>query len=271
MKVSHVKQLLEMGELEFFGRICMLAAEYSQHYGWMFASFPSFLAFGKIDFSPELSYSSRPLLGGIRILQFLYGNGAEGTLLGRTGRMLTGTTEPICLYEWEFQQMQAAWRRMEANNREPGVLLLQGKLGSGKKFLMRRLAGIQSNQVFCIGLESVMELSMEEREEWFRQLCLERRLSLAVFAFDGVGALFLPKAEGMLRPQARWLLNRLAELNEPFAVLGEQELAPGLFQGIQTISISLKMPGPRQKIRMWELFCKPYQMEEDVSLELLGS
>lgn len=260
-----------MGELEFFGRICMLAAEYSQHYGWMFASLPSFLAFGKIDFSPELSYSSRPLLGGTRILQFLYGNGAEGTLLGRTGRMLTGTTEPICLYEWEFQQMQAAWRRMEANNREPGVLLLQGKLGSGKKFLMRRLAGIQSNQVFCIGLESVMELSMEEREEWFRQLCLERRLSLAVFAFDGVGALFLPEAEGMLRPQARWLLNWLAELNGPFAVLGEQELAPGLFQGIQTISISLKMPGPRQKIRMWEFFCKPYQMEEDVSLELLGS
>ena len=39
-----------MGELEFFGRICMLAAEYSQHYGWMFASLPSFLAFGKNRF-----------------------------------------------------------------------------------------------------------------------------------------------------------------------------------------------------------------------------
>lgn len=38
-RLFHVKQLLEMGELEFFGRICMLAAEYSQHYGWMFASF----------------------------------------------------------------------------------------------------------------------------------------------------------------------------------------------------------------------------------------
>lgn len=307
-RLFYVKQLLEMGELEFFGMVCILAAEHSRQYGRIFASLQGdnhmryatpglvtelyelahgpvegkeravffnlsrpFWLLVKPDFHEAFPYSFRPLSGGTRLLQFLYGNGIEGTLLGRTARMLTGTREPVCLYEKEFSAIQAAWKQMGERNREPGVLLVQGKPGSGKKFLLRRLAGLQSREVCCICLADVLELSREEREEWFRELRLERLLSSALFVFEEAEALFLPETGGQLHPQAKWLLNRLADLKGPFALLGASELAPGLFPGVRTFSVSLKMPGPRQKIRMWEFFGRMYPLEEDVSLKLLGN
>lgn len=307
-RLFYVKQRLGLDALEFFGMICILAAEHSPQYGRMFASLQEnshmnyatlglvmelyelahgpiegkergglfnqsrpFWLIVKADSAREVPYSAMPLTGGKRLLQFLYGNGIEGTLLGRTARMLNGTTAPVCLYEKEFFMMQAVWKQMEERRREPGVLLVQGKSGSGKKFLLRRLAGLQSKQICCICLADVLELSQMEREAWLRELRLERMLSSAVFVLEGAEGLFLPDMDRQLSPQARWLLDHLPDLQSSFAVLGTDEISPEIFSGIQTFSISLNMPGPRQKIKMWEFFCRPYPLEENVSLELLAS
>lgn len=307
-RLFYVKRVLEMGQLEFFGMVCVLASEYSQRHGRLFASLQGngtmkyatpglVLELYELVNGPvpareqavflnqtrpfwlliqpgrdaEIPFSARPLLGGGRLLQFLFGNGIEGTLLGETAVKLPGTEEAICLYEEEYHRICSAWHQMEEEGEQTGVLLLSGKAGSGKKFLLRHLAGKEKREVCLVNLGGVMELSVELRENWFRQLLLERRLSEALLAFEGSGELFLPGTDRQLRPQARWLLERLSGMGGVVAFLGDTELSPSLFEGARTVSISLNMPGPRQKVRMWEFFSRPYELAADVNLERLGS
>lgn len=220
------------------------------------------------DKAEGLPFIRKPLILKERIVRFLRGNGPEGTRLGEISEWLSGTEEPVYIYQ---QQEEELWRAAEAMRAAADggcrAIVLSARKGSGKHFLARRLARHMRKGLCMVHVPRLLEME-GGGEELLREIRLESRLSLSLIGFDGLDCLY---AQEELTPRGRWFLDGIARLPGLFLFLEEEGGGvKGLACGWK-LNIPLEPPGPAKKIRLWQACAEGFQLGPDVDLSLCGS
>lgn len=176
-----------------------------------------------------------------------------------TYQKLRDFQENIVIYQQEAEALQSALETVFTHKKENTIICLNGDAGSGRKFLVKYVSAMWGRGVLFADWSSLKHI--EDVRESVRLLSLEGILKNAMICLTD----YKPAEE------QDGLLRELIRLNPFLFLTSEQAAAKEISRFTRTAEVSLRRPGMREKILLWEHFLKEYQVAKEVSGEYLGS
>lgn len=160
----------------------------------------------------------------------------------------------------------------ERGAKPSGMILLYGREGIGKRFLLKHLAAEQGMSLLFL---DISELMYEKEDSWqpvLEDLFVESVLMQAQIVLTGVKPEWDTEEETQQRQDCRKeILSWMAEHVSLFFLLSEEkEEQTGDFPG-RTVSMELPALTAGEKVRLWKAWGREYPLQQDVNPEQNGN
>lgn len=206
-----------------------------------------------------------------RIRDFLLGNHGKMGALYPYARILSGGAEPLQLIAGEEEAAQILeWMGGLLQNDKRGVIQLLGESGTGKKFLLRYLAGLTGQSFLSVEFPLLLHMSASEREEILNDIICKCMIEGLHLHLDHVS---YTDSEQTAAGEILSLFGKYIILMFLSAEQENVEAAVGTAAEQVWLSVQLERPSAAMQKRFWQHFLggRGLVLSEELSLDELVS
>lgn len=216
------------------------------------------------------TYRLRP-----RLQSYLLGEMDVEELIRERTEYFSWTEEipPMVIREDKLAQLCSLYDRMqEAAQEQPGMIMICGKEGIGRHFLLKHLARERKLRLFFVDLSELFVLKWEDVRDVLEAAFVESVLGSAQLCLYGCDLEETGEEGSGGRGDCRREIFRYLEEHVDFFLLlaerKEEQLSD--FRGVK-VCVELPSLSSVEKVRLWENFGAGYSLGADVDLKLNGN
>ena len=181
--------------------------------------------------------------------------------------------DPMLIREEQLERMEKLLDGLERDSGESAMILLCGRDGIGKQFLLRHLARRKESFLLYFNMDGLLYEKPERVRELLEAVLLESVLCKGLICLEGLDTGQEAEGEGRGRGSGcrKEILTFLSEKLPCFFLAAEEkEDQMAEFPG-KKLCVDLPPLGAGEKVRLWKAFGEDYELQEDVDLEANGN
>lgn len=181
--------------------------------------------------------------------------------------------EPMLVREELLERLEKLMEGLEREPDESAMILLCGRDGIGKQFLLRHLARRRESFLLYFDMDGLLYEKPEKARELVEAVLVEAVLCKGLICLEGLeDGREAGEEGGAGRPGCRREILSFLSRRVPcfFLAAEEKEDQMAEFPG-KKLCVELPPLGAGEKVRLWKAFGKAYELQEDVDLEANGN